>query len=154
MGPVKDKIAILQANLERFMNRIFHVKITIGTYTFLFLFSAIMILAFWYKESVAGLVMALALIVTIESIIHSTYTLTTEGNLVVYRGRFLKTRVVPFTDITDIELMRGSGLGGMMTSSYILVHHGDKKQMSLVPVKPKEFMNVLVKRLENRIEEE
>lgn len=136
------------------MNRIFHVKITTGTYLFLVLFTAIMVFAFWYMQSIVGLVMAIALIVTIESVIHSTYTLTTEGKLVVYRGRFLKTITIPFADITDVELKQSSGFGGMMTSQYVLVHYSDKKLLSLVPVKPEEFINVLVRRLEHRMEEE
>lgn len=136
------------------MNRIFHVKITAGTYLFLVLFTAIMVLAFWYMQSIVGLVMAIALIVTIESVIHSTYTLTTEGKLVVYRGRFLKTITIPFADITDVELKQSSGFGGMMTSQYVLVHYSDKKLLSLVPVKPEEFINALVRRLEHRMEEE
>lgn len=132
------------------MNRIFHVKITTGTYLFLVLFTAIMVFAFWYMQSIVGLVMAIALIVTIESVIHSTYTLTTEGELVVYRGRFLKTITIPFADITDVELKQSSGFGGMMTSQYVLVHYSDKKLLSLVPVKPTEFINALVNRLEHR----
>lgn len=136
------------------MNRIFHVKITTGTYLFLILFTAIMVFAFWYMQSIVGLVMAIALIVTIESVIHSTYTLTTEGKLVVYRGRFLKTITIPFADITDVELKQSSGFGGMMTSQYVLVHYSDKKLLSLVPVKPEEFINAIVRRLEHRMEEE
>lgn len=136
------------------MNRIFHVKITTGTYLFLILFTAIMVFAFWYMQSIVGLVMAIALIVTIESVIHSTYTLTTEGKLVVYRGRFLKTITIPFADITDLELKQSSGFGGMMTSQYVLVHYSDKKLLSLVPVKPEEFINAIVRRLEHRMEEE
>lgn len=136
------------------MNRIFHVKITTGTYLFLVLFTAIMVFAFWYMQSIVGLVMAIALIVTIESVIHSTYTLTTEGELVVYRGRFLKTITIPFADITDVELKQNSGFGGMMTSQYVLVHYSDKKLLSLVPVKPEEFINAIVRRLEHRMEEE
>ena len=132
------------------MNRIFHVKITTGTYLFLVLFTAIMVFAFWYMQSIVGLVMAIALIVTIESVIHSTYTLTTEEKLVVYRGRFLKTITIPFADITDVELKQSSGFGGMMTSQYVLVHYSDKKLLSLVPVKPTEFINALVNRLEHR----
>lgn len=132
------------------MNRIFHVKITAGTYLFLILFTAIMIFAFWYMQSMVGLVMALALIVTIESVIHSTYTLTTEGKLVVYRGRFLKTINIPFAEITDVELKTSAGFGGVMTSQYVLVHYGNKKLLSLVPVKPTEFINALVNRLEHR----
>ena len=101
-----------------------------------------------------GLVVALGLIIIIERIIHSTYTLTADGKLVVYYGRFYKGKTIPLTDITDVELKRSSGFGGLMPSKYVVIHYEKKNLLSLVPVKPEEFINALVKRLEHRIEEE
>lgn len=135
------------------MNRIFHVKIAGTTYLYLILLTAAMILAFWCMKAIIGLVIALGLIVAIERIIHSTYTLAADGKLVVYHGRFYKGKTIPLTDITDVELKRSSGFGGMMASTYVLVHYGEGKLLSLVPVKPEEFINALVKRLEYRIED-
>lgn len=136
------------------MNRIFHVKIAGTTYLYLILLTAAMILAFWCMKAIIGLVIALGLIVAIERIIHSTYTLAADGKLVVYHGRFYKGKTISLTDITDVELKRSSGFGGMMASTYVLVHYGEGKLLSLVPVKPEELINALVKRLEHRIEEE
>lgn len=135
------------------MNRIFHVKIAQGAYIFLVLCTALMVIAFWYQEAIVGMIMALLLIVNIERIIHSTYTLTADGKVVVYYGRFYKGKTISLTDITDVELKRSSGFGGIMPSQYVLIHY-ENKLLSLVPVKPEEFINVLVKRLEHRIEEE
>ena len=141
------------------MNRIFHVKIAGGTYLFLILLTAVMVIAFIHQKAntmtaMIGLVVALGLIITIERIIHSTYTLTADGKLVVYYGRFYKGKTIPLTDITDVELKRSSGFGGIMPSKYVLIHYEKKNLLSLVPVKPEEFINALVKRLEHRIEEE
>ncbi|WP_455663645.1 PH domain-containing protein [Phocaeicola sp.] len=136
------------------MNRIFHVKIAQGAYIFLVLCTALMVIAFWYQEAIVGMIMALLLIVNIERIIHSTYTLTADGKVVVYYGRFYKGKTISLTDITDVELKRSSGFGGIMPSKYVLVHYENKNLLSLVPVKPEEFINALVKRLEHRIEEE
>lgn len=135
------------------MNRIFHVKIAGTTYLYLILLTAAMILAFWCMKAIIGLVIALGLIVAIERIIHSTYTLAADGNLMVYYGRFYKGKTIPLADITEVELKRSSGFGGMMASTYVLVHYGEGKLLSLVPVKPEEFINALVKRLEYRIED-
>lgn len=136
------------------MNRIFHVKIAQGAYIFLVLCTALMVIAFWYQEAIVGMIMALLLIVDIERIIHSTYTLTADGKVVVYYGRFYKGKTISLTDITDVELKRSSGFGGIMPSQYVLIHYENKNLLSLVPVKPEEFINALVKRLEHRIEEE
>ncbi len=135
------------------MNRIFHVKIAQGAYIFLVLCTALMVIAFWYQEAIVGMIMALLLIVNIERIIHSTYTLTADGKVVVYYGRFYKGKTISLTDITDVELKRSSGFGGIMPSQYVLIHY-ENKLLSLVPVKPKEFINALVIRLEHRMEEE
>ena len=125
------------------MNRIFHVKIAGGTYLFLILLTAVMVFAFWCMKAMIGLVVALGLIITIERIIHSTYTLTADGKLVVYYGRFYKGKTIPLTDITDVELKRSSGFGGIMPSKYVLIHYEKKNLLSLVPVKPEEFINAL-----------
>lgn len=134
------------------MNRIFHVKIAVSTYVFLVLFTALMVVAFWFKESIVGLIMALALIINIERIIHSTYTLTADGKLIVYNGRFRKAKTIPLTDITDVELKHSAVLGGLVIPKYVLLHYDNEKLLSLIPVKPEEFINALVKRLEHRID--
>ena len=101
------------------MNRIFHVKIAGGTYFLLILLTAVMVFAFWCMKAMIGLVVALGLIIIIERIIHSTYTLTADGKLVVYYGRFYKGKTIPLIDITDVELKRSSGFGGIMPSKYV-----------------------------------
>ena len=114
------------------MNRIFHVKIAGGTYLFLILLTAVMVFAFWCMKAMIGLVVALGLIITIERIIHSTYTLTADGKLVVYYGRFYKGKTIPLTDITDVELKRSSGFGGIMPSKYVLIHYEEVKKFQCV----------------------
>lgn len=146
----KNKIAILQANLRTMMNRIFHVKIMTGTYVWLALLSLVMGGAFWFLHPLTGLAAAMLLVVTIESIIHSTYTLTAEGQLVVYRGRFLRSRTIDLSTITDVELRHSHGMGGWLASDYVLVHVREARACSLVPLKPEEFIRALVRRLEQR----
>lgn len=154
MRPISDKFIIFRANYDKMMNRIFHVKIAGGTYLFLILLTAVTVFAFWCMKAMIGWVVASGLIITVERIIHSTYTLTADGKLVVYRGRFYKGKSIPLTDITDVELKRSPGFGGMLPSKYVLIHYEKKNLLSLVPVKPEEFIRALVKRLEHGTEEE
>ena len=77
------------------MNRIFHVKIAGGTYLFLILLTAVMVFAFWCMKAMIGLVVALGLIITIERIIHSTYTLTADGSWWCIMVVFIKGRPFP-----------------------------------------------------------
>lgn len=135
------------------MNRIFHVQITGGTWVLLVLLTAVLLVAFWQMLALVALAVALGLVVLIERIIHSTYTLTTEGRLVVYYGRFSKGKNLLLTDIADVELLHGHGFAGLLPSTYVRVQLTDGKGLSLVPVKPEEFVRVLVKRLEQRRED-
>ena len=107
------------------MNRIFHVKIAGGTYLFLILLTAVMVFAFWCMKAMIGLVVALGLIITIERIIHSTYTLTADGKLVVYYGRFYNGKTITWTEINVVELKRISGFGGIIPSKFVLRLYGE-----------------------------
>lgn len=116
MRSINDKFIIFRANYNKMMNRIFHVKIAGGTYFLLDTADSRHGICFWCMKAMIGLVVALGLIIIIERIIHSTYTLTADGKLVVYYGRFYKGKTIPLIDITDVELKRSSGFGGIMPS--------------------------------------
>ena len=137
------------------MNRTFHVKISGTTHLFLILFTLIMLVAFWYKgAALIGLFFAMIVIINIERIIHSTYTLKADGNLVIYNGRFQKEKTIPLSRITDVELKRLFGLKHLRFTRYVLVHYDNDKVIDLLPEKPEEFMNALVRRLEHKEEGE
>ena len=112
-----------------------------------------MLVAFWYKgAALIGLFFAMIVIINIERIIHSTYTLTADGNLVIYNGRFQKEKTIPLSRITDVELKRLFGLKHLRFTRYVLVHYDNDKVIDLLPEKPEEFMNALVRRLEHKEE--
>ena len=137
------------------MNRTFHVKISGTTHLFLILFTLIMLVAFWYKgAALIGMFFAMIVIINIERIIHSTYTRTADGNLVIYNGRFQKEKNIPLSRITDVELKRLFGLKHLRFTRYVLVHYDNDKVIDLLPEKPEEFMNALVRRLEHKEEDE
>ena len=137
------------------MNRTFHVKISGTTRLFLVAFTLMMLAAFWYKgAALIGLLFALIVIINIERIIHSAYTLTADGRLVVYNGRFQKGKTLPLSRITDVQLKRLFGWKHLMLSRYVLVYYDNDKVLDLFPEKPEEFMRALVMRLEHKVEEE
>lgn len=136
------------------MNRIFHVQITKGTWLLLALLTAVLLVAFWQVLGLMALALAIGMVVLIERIIHSTYTLTTDGHLVVYYGRFSKGKDLLLSDIADVQLLQGHGFAGLLPSTYVRVQLTDGTGLSLVPLKPEEFVRALVKRLEQYREEE
>ena len=72
----------------------------------------------------------------------------------IYNGRFQKEKNIPLSRITDVELKRLFGLKHLRVTRYVLVHYDNDKVIDLLPEKPEEFMNALVRRLEHKEEDE
>ncbi len=70
------------------MNRIFHARIAWYQYFLLVVLTVNAVGALWCKYILVAVLFMLMLIVVIEQIIHTAYTLTTDGNLEVSRGPF------------------------------------------------------------------
>ena len=127
------------------MNRIFHARIAIGQYLFLFLVAGMTVWALWDKHIVLALIMAAILIVGIEKLIHTTYTLTSDGNLVLYYGRFMAGKTISLQEVTGVESVCQIRLFGVGLMRCVLVHHGNKTE-ALMPVKEEEFIEVINKK--------
>lgn len=127
------------------MNRIFHARIHFAMYILITLLTIGACLAFWYKMAVYGTVMLLFLIVVIERIIHTTYTITTGNELIVYYGRFMRKRIIPIKSVRRIEKCRHLRLRRHCLLSYLLIVYDNEKYISVMPVKEDEFLETLTK---------
>ncbi|KAA5376951.1 ABC transporter, partial [Phocaeicola dorei] len=56
------------------MNRIFHARIAMGQYLFLILIGILAVYMLWYKSPFLAAIFMLWLVVIIEKLIHTTYT--------------------------------------------------------------------------------
>lgn len=74
------------------MNRVFHARITWYHLLFLVLVSVCTVFLVWHKQALGALLFSLVLLVLIECVIHTTYTVTAEGLLVIAKGRFYKKK--------------------------------------------------------------
>ena len=101
--------------------------------------------ALWDKHIVLALIMAAILIVGIEKLIHTTYTLTSDGNLVLYYGRFMAGKTISLQEVTGVESVCQIRLFGVGLMRCVLVHHGNKTE-ALMPVKEEEFIEVINKK--------
>lgn len=87
------------------MNRIFHARIAIGQYLFLVLTTIIVIYAMWMQHAVMAVLFMLLLVIAIERLIHTTYTLTTDDRLLLFTDAF------PFGgNIPERHYLCGTGL--------------------------------------------
>ncbi len=130
------------------MNRIFHARIVPGQYLFLLLMAALAFWALWEKNILLAAACMLWLVFLIERLIHTTYTLTADGTLLIDRGRFSHRRGRPLSDIAGVERASSMQVAGRALVRYVLVRYKDGKYDALQPVKEEEFIRLLTKRME------
>ena len=129
------------------MNRVFHARITWYHLLFLVLVSACTVYLVWHKQALGALLFSLVLLVLIECVIHTTYTVTAEGLLVIAKGRFYKKRTIPIEEILSIERKRSMTVFNCSVTHFVLIRWGYDKYVALIPVKEKEFIQLIRERI-------
>lgn len=66
------------------MNRIFHARIAVGQYLFIILAGAMAVYGLWEKNILIAVLFMLLLVVSIEKLIHTTYTVTADNRLLLF----------------------------------------------------------------------
>ncbi|MEG1546659.1 MAG: PH domain-containing protein [Bacteroides sp.] len=122
------------------MNRIYHARITWYQYVYLFLLAVIAFYSLWVKLIIVAVAIILLLIVVIEKIIHTTYTLTPDGLLVISYGRYSRKLIVRMDTITKIEKKNSMNFARFHATEYLLIEYGQEKYVSLMPVKESDFI--------------
>lgn len=129
------------------MDRIFHARIAAGQYAALVLFAGMLVYCLWVKQVVLALLWCIVLLPFIEKLIHTTYTLTADGRLVLYLGRFARKREIALSDVASVVRAKAPMLGRLAVGHYVQVHLKDGKCVTLLPVNEDEFVRALTKRL-------
>ena len=125
------------------MNRIFHARIAMGQYLFLILIGILAVYMLWYKSPFLAAIFMLWLVVIIEKLIHTTYTVTADNRLLLFFGRFSRGREILLKDITSVERTSSMRIGRFAVMRYVLVRYGEGKCVALLPVKEEEFIRLL-----------
>lgn len=128
------------------MNRIFHARIVWYQYLALVLLTVNGVGALWCKLVLPGVLLMLLVIVVIEQIIHTLYTVTADGKLEIYRGRFIRKKMIPIQEITAIKKCNSMKFGRFSVTNYILIEYGKDGFASVMPVKEREFIELLKKK--------
>lgn len=130
------------------MNRIFHARIAAGQYLFLLIATAVTIHEMWMKHAILTITFMLLLIIAIERLIHTTYTLTADGKLILFFGRFSRPKEIRLKDIISVERASSMKIGRFAVMRYVLVRYGTKGKCAvLLPVKEDMFIKMLQERL-------
>lgn len=130
------------------MNRIFHARILMGHYLSLVLFTVLGLYGFLERNALWALAGMLLLVLLIERLIHTTYTLTAQGSLVIDRGRFSKQKSIPLTEIHGVEQTSSMRIGGRSLMHCVVLTYGNNCHEALIPVNEEEFISQLQKRRE------
>lgn len=129
------------------MNRIFHARIVWYQYVYLILLAGVAFYSLWTKHILVAAAVMVFLIVLIERIIHTIYTITTDGLLVLYYGRFSRSKTIKIVDIDEVERKNSMNFGSFHVTEYLLIRYKEDKYVSLMPVKEREFIEQLSKLL-------
>lgn len=129
------------------MNRIFHARIATGQYLFIILAGALAVYGLWEKYILIAVLFMLLLIVSIEKLIHTTYTITPDNKLVLFFGRFSRGKEILLKDITSVERGSSMQIGKFAVMRYVLIKYGEGKCIALLPVKEDEFIRLLEERM-------
>lgn len=128
------------------MNRLFHARIAWYQYFLLVVLGTNAIGFLWCKYILLAVFMMLMLIVVIEQIIHTTYTITPDGELILSYGRFIRKKTIPVKDIVGIRKYNSMKFGRFSVTEYVLIEYGQGKYVSVMPVKEREFIELVEKR--------
>lgn len=131
------------------VNRIFHTYIKWYQYILLVILTLLTLFLLWHKIILIGVLTILLLIITIERIIHTTYTLTTAGKLIIYQGRFSKKTIIPIYSILSVKKCHSMNLGKFHILNYLLIQYENNKYIALTPIKEGEFIKLLNYYLDN-----
>lgn len=129
------------------MDRIFHARILPAQILWVALVAFLAVWALWEKHPLLAAVFMLCLVFSIERLIHTVYTVTADGRLIVCRGRFARCRERRLEDIVSVQRATSAKFGRRALFSYVLLVYKDGRHDALQPVKEEEFVSLLEKRI-------
>lgn len=129
------------------MNRTFRARITLGHYLFLLLTASMTVWTLWDKKILVAIVFIALFIIGAERLIHTLYTITHDGKLILYYGRFSKSKIIELRDIKSLERAKGDGSFGLFRMSCILIVSNDSNTVAVIPKDEIGFTETLMSRI-------
>lgn len=127
-------------------DRVFHARIGAAQYLALFLFTFMLVYCLWVKYILIAVLWSILLFHFIEKIIHTTYTLTADGRLLIYKGRFSRSRERPLAEVMSVERCSSMRMAGRVLVHYVRVYYKDGRHDVLWPANEEDFVRLLEKR--------
>lgn len=135
------------------MNRQFQAKASFRHYALLAVLLSVAIYFAWHTESLtrqwSGALIAitlLAMVIIVEKIIHSTYTITKQHTLVIHKGRFSKDKIIPLDDIDRIDRINRNRIGGKPMLTYLVIVLKDSTEYYINPKNEEDFIKCVIQK--------
>lgn len=126
------------------MNRTFQGRITPGMVLIFILLLSITFYFGWYKNILA-IPLIIIVIFMIERMLHTTFTVTSSGLLIIHKGRFSKDIDINISDIEKIE--KGTSLYSKLgINTYLNIVLKDGKEISIWPADEVSFLDWIKKK--------
>ena len=138
----------VRKNLQ-YMNRLFNAKIEPGSFLLLALVLAATVFLMWTsRNGIVIMVMLLLMVVMIERVIHTNYTVTHDGKLIIHTGRFSKDKMVELSQVKGVERMAGMCMFGKALRTFVVIECFDGRVFSLIPREEEKFLKCVRQRLD------
>lgn len=121
------------------MNRSFHYRASWLNYTCIIVVAVAAMYSLWHRSvvnAIVGFLLMGVVVLMIERIIHTVYVLTSDGRLIISRGRFSREMSVPVNEIIRMSVIRPKLLG----VRYILIEYGAGHETTVQPVNEEAFI--------------
>ena len=89
------------------MQRLFHAKIQFQSWVLLIAVLFVFAYSAWHKQPIILLLSLILLIVMIDRMIHTTYTIS-DTHLIIHTGKFSKDQLIPLENLIRLEKISGS----------------------------------------------
>ncbi|MBQ6964596.1 MAG: PH domain-containing protein [Bacteroidaceae bacterium] len=143
------------------MNRQFHSKVSFSNYVLLAALLSVAIYFVWNTEAltrpVSGILIAailLIMVILIERMIHTTYTIRTDRTLVIHRGRFAKEVVIPLDEIAHIDRINHLRIGGRALRTSLVLVLRNNTEHYITPINEEDFIQCIIQKRKKTEEEE
>ena len=127
------------------INRTFHYRVSFLNYAAIIVVAVAALCAFWHKSAanaVVGFALMIVVVLMVERIVHTAYTLTADGRLRVSKGRFSRRVEIRLADIVSVETVHGR----LLPVRYVLVRYGVGYELAVQPANEEAFIEEIRKR--------
>ncbi len=128
------------------MDRVFHARTAWYHYFLLVVLTLNTAGGLWTKHVLLTLFFALLLVVIIEHMVNTSYTVTGDGRLIIHLGRLSRKKIIPIKDIHSIRKCHSMKFGRFSVTNYLLIGYGEGKYTTVMPRKEQEFVEALARK--------